>query len=134
MCWFCYQLIWLRPYKVRRESKWATSVVVVSLVDWFLDLALNSTMIRTKCRLRLDISTKNFSKLSINKSNSSTVWLCDLHNDITYSLLIHTCKIMHSFKQVLKKHLTGKASLIYAHTPPLLMSSGWSSLTSFSLW
>ena len=51
------------------DSGWASSRVVVSLIDHFHDLALKSLIISTKFDLRLEISIISFSKLLIRKSN-----------------------------------------------------------------
>ena len=53
----------------------------MAYVDEFLGLAMKSPVIKTKCGLRLDILSNSDSKLSINKSNSSAVWVDDLYND-----------------------------------------------------
>ena len=66
---------WVTPLEDVSENVFNSSIVLVSLDHQEEDLELKSPVITDKDGLRLFMSFKKFSKLDINKSNSSVLWL-----------------------------------------------------------
>ena len=75
--WMCVGsfINWVTPLEDVSENVFNSSIVLVSLDHQEEDLELKSPVTTDKDGLRLFMSFKKFSKLDINKSNSSVLWL-----------------------------------------------------------
>ena len=103
--------IWWPPLWISSSLKWSITIEEAGFKSLILD--------------------KNKWKLEQNVSNSSELWLGDLQKHVKkhffFPILISVTK--HSGELHRSSRLKiGRCSLKYIHTPPLLLSLGWSSL------
>ena len=90
--WMCIGsfINWESPLEDVSENNFNPSIVSVSLDHQEEDLELKSPVTKDKDGLSLFMSFKIFSKLHINESNSSVLWLGERYNRYNHFFVIVT--------------------------------------------